>query len=223
MHTVAEIEPFLQPHQVNYMRKQIHTLISAFYFAGDYRVLAASRESVVDNLQSQFTGLTPEQTALIDQAVQVRDRDELKAYLQKLVPYVIPFPEITGAEIRKLFPKVKKLMLPDLAHLDRSRIEYLGWRDVATNAIYFVRRIGGKWVGNECRYLLGQRGRTYMCSWCGRGFAGDGVALVTKQLKVKNVQDGYKTIGHHLCLDSQACNDSLTTITDMETFLSTVK
>jgi hypothetical protein len=220
---LEEIEPFLQPHQVNYIRQQIKTLIGAFYFAGDYRVLAASRESIIHNLQAQFTGLTPEQKTLLNEAGQVRDHDELKRYLTKLAPFVIPFPEITAAEIRKLFPKVKKLVLPDLGALDRTRIDYLGWRDMATNTIYFVRRMNEKWVGAECRYVLGQSNRSYVCTWCQRSRPGDQVALVTKQLKVKNLQDGYKTVGNHLCLDSQACNDSLTSTTAMDTFLLTLK
>ncbi|PWK13018.1 FusB/FusC family EF-G-binding protein [Tumebacillus permanentifrigoris] len=217
------MEAFLHPYQVNYIRSKINLLIGAFYFAGDYRVVDASRENVIQSLYDLLPGLTPEQRALIDDAANVRDKDELKLYMERLQPYIIPFPAITAAEIRKLFPKVKKLVLPDLANLDFSKITYLGWRDIATHALYIVYPLHGKWIGVECQYVTGAKKVSAMCTWCNRGYGGDGVALVTKQIKNRQIVDGYTVVGNHICLNSPACNQGITSTEELEHFLLRVK
>lgn len=214
--------PFLHPYQANFIRHQLLQLIGAFYFAGDHRVLAASREGVEDTILSTFPGATPEQRALLQDAKNVRDKDELKIYMSRLEPYVIPFPEITAAEIRKLFPKVKKLVLPDLQSIDRSKLTYLGWRDIATNSLYLVYRSGDKWAGKEFKFVPGPKNRTMICSWCHASGSGDDVALVTSRVKTKIV-DGYKTLGNHLCLDSAKCNAQITSTTEMEALLASLR
>jgi len=216
-------EQFLHPHQVNFIRKQLKILIGAFYFAGDSRVLEASRASVVENIRSQFHELTPEQRALLDEAGAVRDKDEMNRYMHKLSSCVIPFPTITAAEIRKLFPKVKKLVLPDLDKIEYDKLTYLGWRDIATQSLYMVHRVNGKWKGVECRYVLGQKGRAYQCMWCNQMFPGDSVTLVTTEIKTKDIVGGYKTKGNHLCLNSTICNSQLTSTAEIDTFLATLK
>ncbi|MFD2170390.1 FusB/FusC family EF-G-binding protein [Tumebacillus lipolyticus] len=214
--------PFLHPHQINAIRQQLHSLIGAFYFAGDYRVLEASRQNVQHTLLSMVPEATPAQRQLLEDAKNVRDRDELKAYMARLEPYVIPFQEITAAEIRKLFPKVKKLVLPPLAELDRTKLTYLGWRDIATHSIYLVHQIDGRWVGTECKYVPTPKNRTMICMWCNTVGQGDEVALVTAQVKTRQL-DGYKTYGNHLCLNSHTCNSRLTSTTEMEAYLASLR
>ncbi|MGZ4107020.1 MAG: FusB/FusC family EF-G-binding protein [Tumebacillaceae bacterium] len=218
-----EIVPFLHPHEINLIRKRLHTLIGAFYTTGDNRVLRAAKDSIMQQLLEHFTDLTAEQRALLEEAGNVRDKEELMFYLAKLAPYVIPLPTITAAEIRKLFPKVKKLTLPNLEALEYSTLTYIGWRDIATNSLYLVHRIGGKWVGTECKYVLGPKNRTFMCKWCNQPGAGDEIALVTTQVKNRAILDGYKSIGNHFCLNSDRCNQHLTTTEDMEAFLHSLK
>ncbi|MBL0386931.1 FusB/FusC family EF-G-binding protein [Tumebacillus sp. ITR2] len=217
------MEPFLKPYHLNLIRSQVNLLIGAFYFAGDYRVVDASRESALHTLYSEIHCTTPEQRELLTDAGKVRDKDELKQYLARLEPYVIPFPTITGSEIRKLFPKVKKLVLPDLDALDFSKLTYLGWRDIATQSLYVVYRMNGKWIGAECSYVMGPKNRAYQCTWCQRPHGGDGVALVTKQIKNRQIQDGYKVIGNHICLDSSRCNATMTDPAEFEKFITTMK
>lgn len=215
--------PFLQPHQLTYIKKQLHFLVGAFYFSGDYRVLDASRQNSVEKILAAVPDATPEQRALLAEAAHVRDKEEEMRYVLKLEPLVIPFPEITAVEIKKLFPKVKKLVLPPLEGLDRTKLTYLGWRDIATSSLYLVCRVNGKWKGIECRYVSGQKNRSYICTWCGRALPGDEVALVTSQIKMRNIPDGYKTAGNHLCLDSFSCNSALKTTDGIDAFLALLK
>ncbi|ASS73722.1 hypothetical protein CIG75_01160 [Tumebacillus algifaecis] len=214
--------PFLHPHQLNYIRNQLTNLVGVFYFAGDYRVLEASREGVVAALLALVPQATPEQRRLLEDGKNVRDKEELKLYISRLEPYVIPFPEITAAEIRKLFPKVKKLVLPDLANLDRTKLTYLGWRDIATQSVYLVYRSGEKWVGKECKYVPSPKNRMLQCSWCLSSGSGDEVALVTSRVKTKQI-DGYKTFGNHLCLNSTTCNHHITSTAEIEAYLATLR
>ena len=216
-------QPFLHPHQVNYIRRQLNLLIGAFYFAGDYRVLEASKASAMANIRGMFGELTPEQSALLDDAGNVRDKEEMGLYMHKLSPYVIPFPKLTAAEIRKLFPKVKKLVLPDLDAVPYDKITYLGWRDIATSTMFLVFHNNGKLKGVECRYVPGQKGRAYLCIWCKQTFSGDDVTLVTTQIKNREILGGYKTTGNHLCLNSMSCNAHLTSTDEIQAFLESIK
>jgi len=219
---VEQVVPFLHPHQINFIRKQLNSLISAFYFAGDYRVLAASRANLVDTLLKHCTPLTDAHRDLLAAAAQVRDKDELYAYMDQLAPYIIPFPRVTAAEIKKLFPKVKKLPLPDLAALDYSTLSYLGWKDISTNSLFLVHYIDGRLVGTECRYTGGTNKRSTHCHWCNNTHALD-VALVTAQVKLRNVTDGYKTTGNYICLNSAHCNLHMTSTEEMHAFIASLR
>jgi hypothetical protein len=218
-----EIVPFLHPHQINFIRKRLNILIGAFYTAGDYRVYRAAKATALEYILEQFIDLSADQRALLEEASNVRDKEELKHYLAKLEPYVIPLPTITAAEIKKLFPKVKKLVLPKLDELDYTELTYIGWRDIATHSLYLVHHIGGKWIGTECKYVLGPKNRTFICKWCNQARSGEEAALVTTQVKNRAILDGYKSIGNHLCLNSEKCNASLTTTEEMEAFLLSLK
>lgn len=215
--------PFLHPHHVNLIRERLHTLIGAFYFAGDYRVLQAAKSSMTESILELFPHLSDPERALLEAAVNVRDKDELKRYMALLEPYVIPLPTITAAEIKKLFPKVKKLVLPNLNELDFSKLTYIGWRDIATTSLYLVHHLDGKWVGTECKYVLGPKNRSYVCKWCNQSRPGDEAALVTTQVKNRDLADGYMSVGNHLCLNSAACNQSVTSTDEMDTFLRSLK
>ncbi|KEO81351.1 FusB/FusC family EF-G-binding protein [Tumebacillus flagellatus] len=217
------MEHFLHPYHINLIRSQVNLLIGAFNFAGDYRVVDATRATALQNLYDEVPWQTPEQRDLLTEAGKVRDKDELKAYLKRLEPYIIPFPEITAAEIRKLFPKVKKLVLLDLQAIDFSKLTYLGWRDIATKSLYVVYRLNGKWVGTECNYVNGPKNRSFHCTWCNRSCGGDEIALVTTQVKNRQIQDGYKVFGNHICLDSHKCNEFMTSPAELEKFLSTAR
>jgi hypothetical protein len=215
---------FLQPHQVNFLRQQLNLLVGGFYFVGDNRVLAASRNSIMEQIFETLGPLSAEQRALISEAAQVRDKDEMKRFLQTLEPYVIPMPKITAAEIRKLFPKVKKLVLPDLEKVEWEKLSYLGWRDIGTNTLYLVHHLDGQWVATECKYVIGTKNRSTPCIWCKRALPGDQVGLVTAQVKGRRTSpDFYKTLGNHICLDSASCNEHLTSRVEMEAFLARLR
>lgn len=217
------IVPFLHPHQLNFIKHRLNILIGAFYTAGDYRVYRAAKATALEYILERFTNLSPAQRALLEEASNVRDKEEAKAYLAKLEPYVIPLPPITAAEIKKLFPKVKKLVLPKLEELDFTKLTYIGWRDIATHSLYLVNYLDGKWVGTECKYVLGPKNRTYICKWCNQISNGDEAALVTTLVKNKAILDGYKSMGNHLCLNSAKCNAGMTSTEEMETFLYGLK
>lgn len=217
------LTPFIKPHQLNFIREKLRTLIGSHYFVGDAKVVEAVKLSTMEKIVESFIGLSAPQRALLEEAANVRDKEELQVYINKLIPCVIPLPKITAAEIRKLFPKVKKLVLPNLEALDYSQLTFIGWRDIATNSLYLVHHIEGKWVGTECKYVLGPKNRTYICTWCKKIRNGDEAALVTTQVKNRAIEDGYKTHGNHLCLNSDECNKSLTTTEEMDAYLRSVK
>jgi hypothetical protein len=209
------IERFIQPHQFNFIRSQLKHLLNTVYFAGDFRVYAATKQSVSAKVLGLFPSLTDEQEALFEPITAIRGRSELEEIMTSLADYVIPFGQVTANELKKLFPKVKKLTLPDLDQVDWDRTTYLGWRDVATESIHVVYPLDGRLTGTHCRYVLGPANRSCVCSICGDSWKGSEVGLVVAVTKSSQ----YKSVGMHMCLNSEVCNQRITQIDPLESLI----
>jgi hypothetical protein len=51
----------------------------------------------------------------------------------ELSNYTVKFPEVTESQLKGLFPKIKKLRMPDFSRIEGRALTYLGWTDPATN------------------------------------------------------------------------------------------
>lgn len=194
--------PFIKPFQLNEVRNILQQLLNAVYFAGDYRVYEATKQSTVLKLEAAFNGLTEDQRRLFQGVENFSGQDEVSLFLESLEPYLIPFPHVTANQIKRLFPKVKKLVLPELDDVDFRKLVYLGWRDVATHSLYIVYEAEGTVSGIQCRYTVGPANRTSVCSVCKQSRSAQHVALVAASSHV----DGNRSYGVHMCLDSDVCN-----------------
>ncbi|WML54975.1 FBP domain-containing protein [Neobacillus sp. PS3-12] len=74
------------------------------------------------------------------------------------------FPKITDQQLKKMFPKQKKLKLPDLENIDHSRLTYLSWNDLRSNKKFIVYELDGKMVGIECEFT--PTSKKNLCSFC---------------------------------------------------------
>ncbi|KPV38946.1 FusB/FusC family EF-G-binding protein [Alicyclobacillus ferrooxydans] len=205
------MEKFICPHQFNYIRVQLNQLLQTVYFAGDYRVYAAHRLGVRDNVLSMFPQLGPSEIRLFDGMEDVKGQSEIGEFMQRLEPYVIPFPVLEPDNLRKLFPKVKKLPLPDLAEVNWSKLSYFGWRDIATNTLFVVTRHNGKLIG--IRNRITSLNRPGVCCVCNH--SGQDVGLVTTVAKASN----YTTVGNHMCLNTITCNAAMTSLKGLVFFV----
>lgn len=205
------MEKFIYPYQFNYIRVQLRQLLQTVYFAGDYRVYAAHRLGVRDNVLSMFPQLGPSEIGLFQGMENVKGQSEIGEFMKRLEPYVIPFPVLEPDIVRKLFPKVKKLLLPDLNGVNWDKLSYFGWRDVATSTLFLVTRHNGKLIGMRNR--ITSLNRPGVCCVCNH--SGKDVGLVTTAAKASN----YTTVGNHMCLNTLMCNEAMTSLSGLEFFV----
>ncbi|WP_010491784.1 FusB/FusC family EF-G-binding protein [Paenibacillus elgii] len=211
--------PFIRNHQYNYIKKQVDLLKRACYSVTDPKVVESVRYSVHFNIMEAFPGADGLQKQVLEKASTLRAEGEFRHYLHSLEPYLTEFPEVTGKQLAKLFPKNKKLKLPDLTAIDYRYVTYLGWVDIATNKLFIVYRLNGQLVGIEGRYIPTNKSVCFLCNRHAE------VALFTAVIQSKPANalpDYYKAIGNYLCVDSEVCNKNITNVTALDKFVREV-
>ncbi|MFM1655832.1 FusB/FusC family EF-G-binding protein [Brevibacillus sp. B_LB10_24] len=212
------IEPFIRNHQYNFIKKQADILQKAT--VSDPKVLEAVRYSAQAKVTDLFPDVTDSHRRLLESISSIKDAGDFQTYLRSLAPYLVEFPQVTEKQIKKRFPKNKKLKVPDLAAIDYHYVTYLGWIDAATNKLFIVYHLQGEVIGIEGKFTMANKKNT--CALChGHGE----VALFSAVSKAKAVHsspDYYKAIGNYICIDSQECNKRITDVTVLERFIQEV-
>ncbi|RXT05257.1 FusB/FusC family EF-G-binding protein [Ammoniphilus sp. CFH 90114] len=210
-------EPFIRHHEYNFIKQQ--TKIMQRTMTTDPKVIEAVRYSAASKVVEMFPEVTGEQKQLLEKISTLKSTDQYQEYLDELAPYVVDFPKVTEKQIKKLFPKNKKLTIPDLSEVDHKSLTYLGWSDIATSKVFMVYPLNGEVVGVEGRFTMANK--KDVCSLC-KGYGE--VALVTAISKAKSSQsiDYYKAVGNYMCIDHHKCNQSITDVTALERFIYSV-
>lgn len=221
------MEPFLLNHQYNRVAQQAQLLLSALQTSNDGKVVEAARHSTLTKAIEACPGLAGEELRLVSRFAELRSTEEFQSYLGELAGYAVSFPEMTEKTLKGLFPKVKKLRMPDLEQLRGRSLTYLGWTDPGTNRMFLVyplRAPSGdhtavKLAAIEGRFVPAQR--KGVCAFCSR--MGE-TALFTAESKAKfsHLPDYYKAVGQYICLDSAACNARITDPEGLEQFFQAV-
>ncbi|WP_347553158.1 FusB/FusC family EF-G-binding protein (plasmid) [Pseudalkalibacillus hwajinpoensis] len=207
------MQPFIYPHQYHYLKSQVYKLIKARVSSTDKNVINAVKGLVEDNITSDFAHCSAEEQKKFAKAASVKDEREAESYLEDLKTYVIPF-NISEKEIKKLFPKVKKLKIPDLNQFDKRELTYLTWWDAATHRKFIVTRKDGKPYGVEGTFTnSSQKG---VCSVCNQ-LAPVGLFLVKKKGKEIGT---YKKKGNYICAEGDGCNQNITSSKNLEDFIA---
>ncbi len=213
-------KPFIRNHQYNVIRKQADQLKKALNTVSDRKVLESVRDTVQSKLHEAFPEATELQIATLEKLAAIPSADEIPSCVDSLEPYRTAFGEVTEAQLKKLFPKNKKLKVPALASIDYRDVTYLGWTDIATNKLYIVYHLDGRLVGIEGRYT--PTNKKGVCFLCHRH---EEIALFTAIAKSKPAHaspDYYKAIGNYVCVNSEACNKNITDVTVLEKFIQAV-
>lgn len=185
----------------------------------DPKVIEAVEASVQSKILEAFPGISESQKEVVDKVLNLRKTEDSQHYLNSLEPYLKEFTPVSGKQINKLFPKNKKLKMPNIDVIDFRLISYLGWVDIATNKLFLVYYLNGQLVGIQGRFTPANKGICFLCNGIGD------VALfsaITKSKPANASPDYYKAIGNYLCVDSQACNKRITEMTTLENFLKEV-
>lgn len=195
-------------------------MLNALRTSSDPKTLESVRYSAQVKVEELFPDVQGTPKAILSSISQLKADSDSRKYLQELEPYVAPFPQITDKQIQKLFPKNKKLKLPDLSQIDFHYISYLGWNDISTNKMFIVYEADGQFVGVEGRYSATQR-KGY-CFACNQYEQLVMFSAISKKKPVNASSDYYKSVGNYICSNSQDCNSNITDVSALEKFIGSV-
>ncbi|MDF2961451.1 MAG: Fibronectin-binding family protein, partial [Paenibacillus sp.] len=123
-------------------------------------------------------------------------------------------------QIQKLFPKNKKLKIPDLSAIDNRYVTYLSWADISTNKLFMVYHLNGQFIGVEGKYT--PTNKKSFCFLCNRYEDLALFSAISQKRPANSSPDYYKAVGNYLCMNSHECNKNITDITYLEKFIDTV-
>jgi len=210
--------PFIRNHHYNGIKKQANLLQHTLHTVSDPKVVEAVKYSAVAKIIEAIPDATEQQKRELEKIVTLKTADEFQRYLLELEPYLAEFAPVTEKQLHKLFPKNKKMKVPDLSAVDYRYVTYLGWTDIATNKLFLVYFLNGQHVGIEGRFTpLNKKSGCFLCNRHGE------VALFSAIVKSRPAHaspDYYKAVGNYLCLDSDACNKHITDVAALERFIS---
>jgi hypothetical protein len=212
---------FVKKHQYNYIKKCLNDLNNAFIGSSDPNIIEASKAYINKKILGIFIDLSQEEKELVD-IIKIKEPLQIDKYLSDLNEYVFGMPNITNAQISKLFKKEKKLKLPK-PDLQDSKNVYLGWIDEPTGKLFVAYNMNAKLVGMACRITNYNSNNTHMCSLCNHIGRENDVAFVSAICKTDNSGEGaYKSIGFDICLDSKKCNEQIVSTKKLEEILKEV-
>jgi hypothetical protein len=208
-------EKFIKNEQLNFIKKQIAFIRDSSKKNIPPNVLASVIDLAYAKILEHFRNVSLEQQEMLNLSNLKTDK-EYEQYIQHLSGYLLPFPTITEQQLKRMFPKHKKLKLPDLSTIDHSQLTYLSWNDLRYNKKFIVYELEGKMVGIECEFA--PTSKKNLCSFC-KTFGEVAYFSTVTKAKKSNNPDYYKAIGNLICADSSECNKKLTNVDYLTTFL----
>jgi hypothetical protein len=183
--------------------------------------VAAVRSDAQTKVAGLFPDIEDERITMLESVSDLKTGEDLQKYVQTLESYLVAFPPITEQQIRKLFPKVKKLRVPDLTQIDFRYVSYLSWVDIATNKMFIVyHNKEGQFVGVEGRFT--ETNKKSYCFVCNRYEKLAMFSATTRKRPANTSPDYYKSVGNYVCTDGHICNENVTDIAPLERFIEAV-
>lgn len=213
-------KPFITNHHYNFIKGQADAVLRALRTVGDSKIVESVRLTAQARITELFPDITDDRKTMLDSILALKTADDFQQYVQALEPYLVEFPSISDKEIRKLFPKVKKLKGPDLTQMDLRFVTYLSWTDIATNKMFLVYPMEGKFVGIEGNYTPTNK-KSY-CFACNRYEELALFSAISKKRPAHAMPDYYKSVGNYICMNGHDCNKNITDVAMLEKFISSV-
>ncbi|WP_175989188.1 FusB/FusC family EF-G-binding protein [Bacillus sp. Marseille-Q1617] len=207
---------FIRNDQYNFINYQTQVLINGYGTVNDISVLHALKGLIRDKVLNLFEELTPEQMKIIEQIINVKDSEHAEDFLTELKEYVIPFKELNETSLKKMFPKVKKLKIPDLNELDYKGISYLGWNNYGQESKYIVAECEGKLKGFKGTFK--NSSKKGICTICNTFSS---VGLYVSESK-RSSQGTFVKKGNYICHDSTDCNGKLRDMDKLRDFIERI-
>lgn len=206
---------FIQNEQYNLIKEQVTLVKESRMQSLPPSVLRAVIDLAQSKVVHAFPDATAEQVELL-QFSTLQTNEAFDAYMQQLQERVQPFPVISAEQLKKLFPKQKKLRLPELSDVDFGRLTYLSWNDGRSNQKLLICPYEGQLIGIACKPSTNTKKN--ICAFCDQFTDVTYCVTVTKAKQAKN-PDYYKAIGTYMCVDRKVCNEHITSQEALHTFV----
>lgn len=213
-------EPFIRNCQYNVIKNQADTVFRAIRTVGDPKVLESVRLTAVAKVEELFPEVRDSRKTMLQSIAGLKTAENFHDYIQALEPYMLEFPHITEKQLQKLFPKNKKLRLPDLTQIDFRYVSYLNWTDISTNKMFIVYHNGEQFVGVEGRFTPTNK-KSY-CFVCNRLEELVLFSAISKKRPAHALPDYYKSVGNYICVNGHNCNKNITDVSALEAFIGSV-
>lgn len=207
---------FMNVEQYQFVKKQSKKILSAYTSSKDQNVIQAIQALAQEEINDKLNFSDVEQQLLLQPIFDLRTKEQMENFIVDIKQYVEPFKRPTENELKKLFPKDKKLRIPNLDEIDWKEITYLSWVDSGTNRKYIVYREGEKLKG--LRGVFSNVEKVGICTVCNRQ-AKVGMLMTSKSGTILGT---YTKRGNYICEDSLACNEALTDISKLNNFVETL-
>lgn len=213
---------FILNHQMNVIHNEIKKLQYALKHAADQSVVEGVRYTAEAAVLAMFPSLSEDGKELFHPVRDIRSDEECEAFLNQTSAYAAEFPRLTEKQVLKLFPKNKKLKIPDVSEVAYDKLTYLGWTDVSTGKMFLVYPFHGSIAGVECRFSVSNKPN--ICALCNTPRSPEQLGFVTAVCKPgrSSSPDYYKSIGNYMCLDSSECNHHIRDVAYLEKFFNEV-
>ncbi|MBL4930587.1 FBP domain-containing protein [Clostridium paridis] len=212
---------FIKKHEFNYIRKLLLDLKNAFIGCVDKDIIEASKANTQDKILNIFQDLSEEEKGILDIS-KLTKIHHFDSYIEELNEYVYGIPNITNAQLSRLFKKEKKFKLPTQED-QASKNVYLGWIDNSIRKLFVAYNMNGNLIGMACRISNPDANNSHRCVLCNRVGKENEVAFVSPICKTTSTAEGaYRSIGFDLCLDSKECNERIVSTEKLEEILKNV-
>ncbi|MGE7625168.1 FusB/FusC family EF-G-binding protein [Viridibacillus sp. NPDC096237] len=210
------MEHFMNVEQYQFIKKQAKKIASAYSNTKDEGVIQALQALVMESINEKIVELDEESLAILKPIVTIQTKEQLEDFIRKIKVYVTPFDKLTEKELKKLFPKDKKLKVPDLKNIDWTEISYLSWLDSGTNRKYIVYRNDNGI--KSIRGIFSQSSKKGICAICNQHQT---VGMFMSSKKGRAVGT-YVKRGNYICVDSTVCNENLSDFKRLIDFIETI-
>ncbi|GAA0815529.1 FusB/FusC family EF-G-binding protein [Clostridium tertium] len=213
------METFVKNHKFNYIKRCMKDLSNSLVSCVDKDIIQANKLYINQKVLDKFSNLSKEQKNLLDIS-KITEQYQIDFYLEKLLNYVYESPNITNAQINRLFKKEKKFKLPS-EDIFNIKTTYLGWIDNQIRKLFIAYNLDGNLVGMACRISNPEPKSSHRCVLCNHIGKENEVAFVSPICK-QSSKDAYKSIGFDICLNSKDCNERIVSIDKLKDLLKTV-
>lgn len=215
------MKPFIKKEDFNFIRKCTTDLHGTLRNCVDPNIIETNKAYINEKILNRFTDLSNEERDLID-INKITDPLHIDKYLEDLSEYVYGMAPIKSTQLTKLFRKEKKLKIPNL-DFENSKKVYLGWIDEGSRKLFLAYNMNGKLLGMLCKIPSYNSSNNHICTLCNYIGNDTEVAFVSAICKTSNPEQGtYRSIGFDICLDSEKCNERITSTDKLEKLLKDV-